>query len=59
MSNENLEKLLRKMETDEDLNEIAKLDEKTKNMLQRIADDKVAADQAIEIFLKEKEDYKN
>lgn len=47
----NLEKLLQKIAADEDLSELGELDEKTKKLLQKMADGEVEADRAIETFL--------
>lgn len=50
----NLEKLLQKIAADEDLSELGELDEKTKKLLQKMADGEIEADRAIETFLETK-----
>lgn len=50
----NLEKLLQKIAADEDLSELGELDNKTKEILKRMADGEIEADRAIETFLETK-----
>lgn len=47
----NLDKLLQKIVADEDLSELGELDDKTKIILQKMADGEIDADRAIETFL--------
>ncbi|NBK97095.1 MAG: hypothetical protein EOM50_03590 [Erysipelotrichia bacterium] len=58
MAEKNLAALLKKLETDDDLAQIGKLDDKTKEILQKMADNEIDGDKAIEIFLRDKENYK-
>lgn len=58
LAEKNLAALLKKLETDDDLAQIGKLDDKTKEILQKMADNEIDGDKAIEIFLRDKENYK-
>lgn len=58
MDKSNLAKLLAKIDKDNELSELGHLDDNTKQLLQKMADGKIEADQAIEIFLEKNQDYK-
>lgn len=58
MDKSNLAKLLAKIDKDGELNELGQLDEKTKQLLAKMANGEIEVEQAIEIFLNTNEDYK-
>lgn len=51
----NLEKLLQKIENDEQLSELGKLNDKTKELLKRMTKGEIDPNRAIEKYLKDKE----